>query len=106
MRSSISAVSILRFNRHRLCRTIILLKNKSLQKCTLEVQAHVVQRSTVLSQWIIELMPSPISKKIFIKNILCEWMNKEIYSSPCLLFKVENQQGPTVKHKELYSNIM
>ena len=90
--------------RHRLCRTIILLKNKSLQKCTLEVQAHVVQVSTVLSQWIIELMPSPISKNKFIKNILCVngWI-KKFTPPPCLLFKVENQQGPTVKHKELCS---
>ena len=61
------------------------------------VQTHVVQGSTVLSQWIIELMPSPISKKNYKKYLVCEWMNKERYSSPLsATFKVENQQGPTV----------
>ena len=61
------------------------------------VQTHVVQGSTVLSQWIIELMPSPISKTIYKKYLVCEWMNKERSSSPLsATFKVENQQGPTV----------
>ena len=68
------------------------------------VQTHVVQGSTVLSQWIIELMPSPISKKIYKKYFVCKWMNKERYSSLLsAIFKVENQQGPTVKHIELCS---
>ena len=68
------------------------------------VQTHVVQGSTVLSQWIIKLMPSPMSKKIYKKYFVCKWMNKERFSSPLsAIFKVENQQGPTVKHIELCS---